>query len=78
MDQITVTVDGIEAKVSKGSTVLDAANAAGVYIPTLCHMSGHKPIGPCRVCLVEVEGGLALQASCSLPATDGMILRTNT
>lgn len=78
MDQVTLTVDGIEVKVQKGNTVLDAANAAGIYIPTLCHMQGHKPLGACRVCLVEVEGARTLQASCSLPAADGMVVKTNT
>lgn len=78
MDQITVTVDNIPVQLPKGSTVLDAARKAGVYVPTLCHMEGHKPIGACRVCLVEVEGGRGLQASCSFPAADGMVVRTNT
>ena len=79
MEQINVTIDGIQVSVPKDSTVLDAANAAGIYIPTLCHMPGHKPLGACRVCLVEIEGGRgALQASCSFPATDGMVVRTNT
>src|SRR5450759_830706 len=42
-------------------------------------MEGHKPLGACRVCLVEIEGGRgSLQASCCLPATDGMVARTNT
>jgi iron-only hydrogenase group A len=78
MEQIKVTVDNIEVSVPKGSTVLDAAKAAGIYVPTLCFMEGHKPLGACRVCLVEVEGGRGLQASCSFPATDGMVVRTNT
>ena len=79
MDNIKVTVDSIEVEVPKGSTVLDAAKAAGIYIPTLCHMEGHKAIGACRVCLVEIEGGRgALQASCAFPAADGMVVRTNT
>ena len=79
MEQITVTVDNIQVKVPKGSTVLDAARAAGIYVPTLCHMDGHKPLGACRVCLVEIEGGRAgLQASCCFPATDLMVVKTNT
>jgi len=78
MDNIRVTIDNIEVEVPKGSTVLDAARKAGVYIPTLCYMEGHKPLGACRVCLVEVEGGRGLQASCALPATDGMKVRSNT
>jgi len=78
MDNIKVTVDGIEVSVPKGSTVLDAAKAAGVWVPTLCYMDGHKPLGACRVCVVEVEGGRGLQASCSFPATDGMVVNCNT
>ncbi len=78
MEQITVTVDNIKVSVPKGSTVLDATKAAGIWVPTLCYVEGHKPLGACRVCLVEVEGGRGLQASCSLPATDGMVVRTNT
>jgi NADP-reducing hydrogenase subunit HndD len=79
MEQMNVTIDGIQVSVPKGSTVLDAAKAAWVYIPTLCHMEGHKPLGACRVCLVEIEGGRGgLQASCAFPAADGMVVRTNT
>ena len=79
MDNINVTIDGIQVSVPKGSTVLDAAKAAGIYVPTLCHMEGHKPLGACRVCLVEIEGGRGgLQASCAFPAADGMVVRTNT
>ncbi len=59
MENINVTIDGIKVSVPKGSTVLDAAKAAGVHVPTLCYMEGHKPLGACRVCLVEVEGGAA-------------------
>ena len=78
MENIKVTVDNITVEVPKGSTALDAARAAGIYIPTLCHMDGHKALGACRVCLVEVEGGRALQASCAFPVTDGMVVKTNT
>jgi iron-only hydrogenase group A len=79
MESINVTIDGIQVSVPKGGTVLDAARAAGIYIPTLCHMDGHKALGACRVCLVEIEGGRgSLQASCCFPATDGMVARTNT
>ena len=78
MDKITVKVDNIEVQVPKGSTVLDAAKAAGIDVPTLCYMEHRKPLGACRVCLVEVEGGRGLQASCAFPATDGMVVHTNT
>lgn len=79
MENINVTIDGIKVAVPKGSTVLDAAKAAGIQIPTLCYMEGCKPLGACRVCLVEVEGAKGgLQASCAYPASDGMVVRTNT
>ncbi|MHB9036675.1 MAG: NADH-dependent [FeFe] hydrogenase, group A6 [Armatimonadota bacterium] len=78
MENIKVTVDNISVEIPKGSTALDAAKAAGVYVPTLCHIDGHKALGACRVCLVEVEGGRGLQASCSFPAADGMVIKTNT
>ncbi len=78
MSDINVTVDGIQVKVPQGATVLDAAKEAGIWVPTLCFMEGHAPIGACRVCVVEVEGGRGLQASCTMPATDGMVVKTNT
>lgn len=78
MSQITLTVDGIEVTVPKGTTVLEAARAAGVKIPTLCHHPELKNEGACRVCIVEVEGARTLVASCVYPAADGMVVRTNT
>jgi NADH-quinone oxidoreductase subunit G/NADP-reducing hydrogenase subunit HndD len=78
MDNITVTIDGIEVTVPKGSTVLQAAKAAGIGIPTLCYLENVHAIGACRVCLVEVQGGRGLQASCVYPASDGMVVKTNT
>ena len=61
MDKIKLTIDNKEVEVANGITILDAAKAIGVHIPTLCHMKLHdmgienKP-GGCRVCVVEVEG----------------------
>ncbi len=73
----TLTVDNITVEVSEGTTILKAAELAGVTIPTLCYMEGAQAIGACRVCLVEVEGARALVASCATPATDGMKVFTN-
>ncbi len=78
MSEVTLTLDGTKVTVPKGSTVLDAAKAAGVFIPTLCYLEGQRPLGACRICLVEIEGGRSLQASCATPATEGMVVRTNT
>ena len=77
MNMINLTIDGVAVSVPAGSSVLDAAKVAGIRIPTLCYMSGINEIGACRLCIVDV-GARALQASCVLPATEGMIVKTNT
>ena len=74
----TLTVDGAKVEVPVGATVLDACRRAGARVPTLCHMEGMPPIGACRLCLVEVEGARTLVASCTQPATDGMVVNTST
>lgn len=73
---VSVTIDGITVQVPENSSVLDAARAAKVKIPTLCYLKGVNAIGACRVCLVEVIGNPALQAACVLPVTDGMKIDT--
>ncbi len=80
MDMINVKINGISVSVPKGSTVLDAARAAGVEIPTLCFMKEKNEIGACRICVVEVnEGrGFRIVTACVYPATDGMEVLTNT
>ncbi len=78
METVKVMVDGVQVEVPKGSTILDAAKIAGIDIPTLCFLKGINEIGACRICLVEVEGTRALQASCVYPVSDGMVVRTNT
>ncbi len=80
MDMIKVKINGAEYSVPKGSTVLEAARAAKVDIPTLCYLKDINQIGACRLCLVEVsEGGrpARLVASCVYPATEGMAIITN-
>ncbi len=74
----TLTIDGMPVEVPEGTTVLQAARQADVKIPTLCYLEDVQSIGACRVCLVEVEGARTLVASCSQPATDGMVVKTNT
>jgi iron-only hydrogenase group A len=74
----TLTINGVSVQAPPGASVLDAARLAGIRIPTLCFLAGHPAIGACRVCLVEVEGQRDLGASCSLPAIDGMQVRTHT
>ena len=76
----TLTINGIETEVGHGTTVLEAARFLGIPIPTLCHEDGLRPYGACRLCLVEVIVGKKrnLQASCCLPAQDGMVIFTHT
>ena len=78
MEMVKVTIDGFQVEVPKGSTVLEAAKAANIDIPTLCYLKGINEIGACRMCLVEVKGARALQASCVYPVSDGMEVKTNT
>jgi len=73
-----VTINGKVCEAAEGQTVLEVARANGFYIPTLCYLSGLTPTGACRICVVEVEGMRNLVASCSAPATEGMVVRTDT
>jgi len=61
---------------SEGQTILEAAEAACVRIPTLCHLKGASPTGACRICVVEVKGARSLVASCSTPVATGMEVYT--
>ncbi|MEM3399515.1 MAG: NADH-dependent [FeFe] hydrogenase, group A6 [Candidatus Micrarchaeia archaeon] len=76
MAKISLTIDGKKITVNKGTTVLEAAKQAGIYIPTLCYYEGLPPQSECRLCIVEVEGMRGLPASCTLPAQDGMVVNT--
>ena len=75
---ITLTIDGIQVEVPEGTTVLEAAEAAGVKIPRLCYHPSLIPYGGCRLCMVEVEGARILQPSCTLPVNNNMVVHTNT
>lgn len=78
MDTITLTIDGRQVQVAKGSTVLEAARVAGINIPTLCYHPELRPEGACRLCVVEIKGGKSLAAACVMPAGNGMEVHTNT
>ena len=72
---IRLTIDGREVEVPAGTSIWDAARAAGVEIPVLCHDPRLPPVGVCRVCLVDV-GEKKLAASCVREASDGMTVTT--
>ena len=59
-------------------TVLEAAQEAGIYIPTLCSDPDLEPYGSCRLCVVEIEGMRGLPTACTTPASDGMVVHTET
>ena len=73
----TVTIDGQKVTVEEGTTILEAAKRVGITIPTLCYHPDLPPQGICRVCVVEVEGSFLLQAACTYPVRDGMVVKTN-
>ena len=77
-DTIRLTIDRQEVTAKAGVTVLEAAQAAGIYIPTLCADDDLKPYGGCRLCIVEIEGMRGLPIACTTPATEGMVVRTHT
>ena len=78
LDEIRLTIDGQEVRAKPGMTVLEAAQSAGIYIPTLCHDPDLEPYGGCRVCVVEIEEMRGLPTACTTPATDGMVVHTET
>lgn len=73
---VTLTIDGREVTAPAGTSVLEAALEAGIYIPHLCHHPDLPPGGVCRLCVVEVEGVPGVVASCATAATDGMTVHT--
>ncbi len=78
MERVKLTIDGREVEARRGMTVLEVAEAAGIYIPTLCADSDLEPYGACRLCVVEIEGMRGLPTACTTPATDGMVVHTET
>lgn len=74
---VKVKVNNMELEVPQNSTVLEAAHAAGVDIPTLCYMKDLNAIGACRMCVTEVKGARGLVAACVYPVAEGMEINTN-
>ncbi|MFA7078486.1 MAG: NADH-dependent [FeFe] hydrogenase, group A6 [Syntrophomonas sp.] len=73
---LNVTIDGIKVSVPDGSTILQAAKEVGISIPTLCYHPDQAVKANCRVCVCEVEGNRLLQAACSQPVMEGMVIKT--
>lgn len=77
MADVNIKINGNDYTVPAGSTVLEAARAAGINIPTLCYLKDINAIGACRICVVEVKGARSLVASCVFPVSEGMEIFTN-
>ncbi|PWJ19254.1 NADH-quinone oxidoreductase subunit G [Jannaschia seohaensis] len=75
---ILLSVNGRQVDLDEGATLLDAAKAAGVHVPTLCHHPGLPAHAACRICLVEVEGNPRPQPACRTLARDGDVVQTDT
>lgn len=71
----TITIDGQNIPFEKGQTIIEAATAAGVYIPHLCHQPGYTPHGSCKVCTVKVNGRNC--SACTFPAAEGQTIANN-
>ncbi|MGQ5427200.1 NADH-dependent [FeFe] hydrogenase, group A6 [Thermophilibacter sp. ZX-H3] len=74
---VNLTIDGRAVSVAEGTSILDAAAAVGIKIPTLCYLKDLNEIGACRVCVVEIEGIDQLVAACNNTVLEGMVVRTN-
>ncbi|MFH1569572.1 MAG: formate dehydrogenase subunit alpha [Gemmatimonadota bacterium] len=75
MEKVNLTIDGMPVAAAPGANLLDAALAAGLYIPHLCHHPDLAPYGVCRLCAVEIEGrGVVM--SCLVPVAEGLVVRT--
>jgi len=77
-ETVTITIDGREVEVPAGKLLIEAAIDAGTYIPHFCWHPRMKPVGKCRMCLVEVDTprGKMLTTSCTMPVNDGMVVET--
>ena len=72
----TITIDGKSIPFNEGQTIMDAALAAGLYIPHLCHNPEFKPHGSCKLCTVKANGRLV--SSCTMPASESMEVESDT
>jgi NADH-quinone oxidoreductase subunit G len=75
-DLVSLTIDGFEVQVPKGTLVIRAAELLGIQIPRFCDHPLLDPVGACRQCIVEVEGQRKPLASCTTTVTEGMVVRT--
>ncbi|GAA1992473.1 NADH-quinone oxidoreductase subunit G [Kitasatospora viridis] len=76
VELVTLTIDGVEVQVPKGTLVIRAAEQIGTQVPRFCDHPLLDPAGACRQCIVEIEGQRKPVASCTIPVAEGMVVRT--
>jgi predicted molibdopterin-dependent oxidoreductase YjgC len=74
---VNLTIDGKQVSAPLGATILEAAQAAGIRVPTLCWLKKLSPIGSCRMCVVHVDGVSKPVTACDTPAGEGLVVRTD-
>jgi len=78
MKELTLNINGRQVKGKEGDTVLQVCQSNGIDIPTLCHLEGLTDIGACRLCVVEIGQEKKPVPSCTYPAREGLIIKTDT
>jgi len=76
-NDISLTINGLKVEAPEGSTILEAARSAGIFIPTLCHCPGLTSEGVCRICLVKIKNKKKLHPACRTPVEAGMVVFTD-
>lgn len=77
-ERVTLSIDGVQLTVPKGTSIMRAAMTMGTKIPKLCATDSLEPFGSCRLCLVQIEGKKGYPASCTTPVEPGMVVRSQT
>ncbi len=75
-DTVTLSIDGQSVTVKKGTLLVEAAKKIGTDVPVFCYHEKLKPVGACRMCLVEIEKMPRLQTACTTPVAEGMVVKT--
>jgi formate dehydrogenase alpha subunit len=78
MNEVRLIIDDRDVTVPEGTTILEAARQAGIYVPALCHHPDLKPIGSCKLCIVSVKGWSVYPTACNTVAEEGMVVQTKT
>ena len=74
----SVTINGRAYEAREGATILETAQAHGIEIPTLCNHPNLRPVGSCRICMVEIEPPASLVTACTFKVSDGLAIQTET